>query len=171
MAPTSRSLARRVARLASADSARTVAEFGPGTGAITRELLAAMPADGRLWAFEVYPPFVEHLRATVDDPRLTVVAESAEALVELRQRERLPRFDAVVSAVPFSLMDRDQATRIVRAGAAALRPDGVFVALQYHPRYLAPLLRDEFRVVEREVHTWNIPPAILLRASRPRGAD
>jgi len=145
-----------------------MAEFGPGTGAITRELLAALPGDARLWAFEVYPPFVEHLRATIDDPRLTVVAESAEAIARLRERRRLPRFDAIVSALPFSLMEREQTTRILRAAADALAADGVFVALQYHPRYLAPLLRAEFGKVEREVHPWNIPPALLLRATQPR---
>ncbi len=168
VAPTSRGVARRIARLAGVEAGHLVAEFGPGTGAITRELLAALPADGRLWAFEVYPPFVDHLRATVDDPRFTLVAESAEAIAGLREREGLPGFDAVVSAVPFSLMDPAQTTEILRAAAEALRPGGVFVALQYHPRYLAPLLRAEFAVVAREVYPWNIPPALLLRATDPR---
>ncbi len=73
-----------------------------------------------------------------------------------------------MSAVPFSLMGPAHTTQILRAAARALRPDGVFVALQYHPRYLAPLLRAEFAVVEREVYPWNIPPAVLLRARDPR---
>ncbi len=151
------------------EAARTVAEFGPGTGAITRELLAALPDDGRLWAFEVYPPFVQHLRATIDDPRLIVVPESAEAIAEIRAAQGLPGFDAIVSAVPFSLMEPAQTTKILRAAARTLHPDGVLVALQYHPRYLAPLLRAEFTVVKREVYPWNIPPALLLRAHGPRG--
>ena len=167
VAPTSRGVARRMAQLAGVETGHLVAEFGPGTGAITRELLAALPADGRLWAFEVYRPFVDHLRATIDDPRLTLVAESAEAIAGLREREGLPGFDAVVSAVPFSLMDPAQTTQILRAAAEALRPGGVFVALQYRPRYLAPLLRAEFAVVAREVYLWNVPPAMLLRASGP----
>ncbi|MDP9363573.1 MAG: methyltransferase domain-containing protein [Chloroflexota bacterium] len=171
MAPTSRGLARRIAHLATAQPAHTIAEFGPGTGAITGELLSALPADGRLWAFEVHPPFVAHLRATIDDPRLTVVAESAQAIARLHEYQERPRFDAIVSAVPFSLMDPTHTTEILRAAAQALRPDGIFVALQYHPRYLAPLLRAEFAVVEREVYPWNIPPAMLLRAGNPLGVD
>ena len=170
LAPTSRGLARRIASLAGAESARVIAELGPGTGAITRELLAALPADGRLWAFEIYPPFVEHLRATINDRRCTVVAESAEAISALREREELPAFDAIVSAIPFSLIARRQTSQILRAAARVLRPDGIFVALQYHPRYLAPLLRAEFAVVERELYLWNVPPAMLLRARGPRQA-
>ncbi len=168
VAPTSRGVARRIARLADMETARTVAEFGPGTGAITRELLAALPGDGRLWAFEIYPAFISHLRATIDDPRLIVVPDSAEAIAEVRAAHGLPGFDAIVSAVPFSLMEPAQTTKILRAAARTLHPDGVFVALQYHPRYLAPLLRAEFAVVKREVYPWNIPPALLLRARGPR---
>ncbi len=168
VAPTSRGVARRIVRLAGAETAHLIAEFGPGTGVITQELLAALPADGRLWAFEVYQPFVEHLRATVDDGRLTLLAESAEGIAGLREREDLPGFDAVVSAIPFSLMDPAQTAEILRAAARALRPGGAFVALQYHPRYLTPLLRAEFAVVEREIYLWNVPPALLLRARDPR---
>lgn len=168
VAPTSRGVARRIARLAGLESARTVAEFGPGTGAITRELLAALPTEARLWAFEVYPPFVEHLRATFDDPRLVVLPESAQGIATLQKAQNLPPFDAVISALPFSLMSPDQATEILRAVARTLHPDGVFVALQYHPRYLAPLLRAEFTEIEREVYLWNLPPALLLRARGPR---
>jgi phospholipid N-methyltransferase len=168
VAPTSRRVARRIAGMSVGDESRVVAEFGPGTGAITRELLAALPAHARLWAFEVYPPFVQHLRSTIDDPRLTVVSESAEEIAQLRENQGLPRFDAIVSALPFSLMEREQTSTILRAAAGALAPDGIFVALQYHPRYLAPLLRTEFGKVERKIHPWNIPPALLLRATQPR---
>ena len=169
VAPTSRGLARRMAAMAGASEAYLIAEFGPGTGAITRELLAVLPADARLWAFEVYPPFVAHLQATMGDPRLTVLEESAEGITELRERKGLPGFDAVVSALPFSLMSPDQASRILRAAARALRPGGALVALQYHPRYLAPLLRAEFGTVEQEVYLWNVPPALLLRSRSPEG--
>ena len=164
MAPTSRGLARRMASLAGIDSAQIAAELGAGTGVVTRELLAALPADGRLWAFEIHPPFVEHLRATINDRRFTVVAESAAVIADFREREHLPAFDAIVSALPFSLMAPEQTAAILRAAGRVLGPDGRFVALQYHPRYLAPLLRAEFASVDREVYPWNIPPAVVLRA-------
>lgn len=170
VAPTSQGVARRIVALAGVESAGCVAEFGPGTGPITREILSALPPDGRLWAFEIYPPFVDHLRNTIVDRRCTVLAESAEGITALRDREGLPGFDAIVSAIPFSLLAPSDTTRILRAAASALRPGGIFVALQYHPRYLAPLLRAEFAVVERELYLWNIPPAILLRARDPRQA-
>lgn len=165
--PTSGGLARRMARLAGIDSAQIAAEFGAGTGVITRELLAALPTAGRLWAFEIHPPFVEHLRAAINDRRFAVVAESAAAIADFREREHLPAFDVIVSALPFSLIGPEQTRAILRAARRALRPDGRFVALQYHPRYLAPLLHAEFATVERKVYPWNIPPAVVLRARGP----
>lgn len=166
VAPTSRGVARRIARLAAVERAQRMVEFGAGTGAITSELLAAMPDDGRLWAYEIHPPFVQHLRAAVGDPRFNVLETSAEAIGELRDREAPDGFDAIVSSIPFSLIGPEQTPVILRAARKALRPGGRFVALQYHPRFLAPFLRDEFGRIEREVYPWNIPPATLLSARR-----
>jgi phospholipid N-methyltransferase len=167
IAPTSGYVARRMAALAGVAQARSVAELGPGTGAITQHLLAALPADGRLQAYEVFPQFVEHLRATIDDPRFTLVADSAETIVAASPAAGGAGFDAIVCSIPFSLLTPAQTTAILRASALALRPGGTFVALQYHPTYLAPLLRKVFRTVERHVAPWNIPPALLLRARDP----
>jgi phosphatidylethanolamine/phosphatidyl-N-methylethanolamine N-methyltransferase len=170
IAPTSTGLARRMAARAGAGRARAVAELGAGTGVITRELLRALPDDGRLWAFEIHPPFVEHLRATIDDPRLTVVAQSAATIGEVAAGAGLPGFDAVVSALPFSLFGAEQTAALVHAARLALRPGGRFVALQYRPTYLPPFLRAEFGSVAREIYPWNLPPALVLRARAPRAA-
>lgn len=168
VAPTSRGVARRMARLGRIRNARNVAEFGPGTGAITGSLLEALPADGRLWGYEVYEPFVEQLREDFDDPRMTVLSESAENVTRLRESGAPDGLDAIVSSIPFSLIGREQTAHILEQANAALRPGGLFVALQYHPRFLAPLMREAFPAMKREVYPWNIPPALLLTARTAR---
>jgi phosphatidylethanolamine/phosphatidyl-N-methylethanolamine N-methyltransferase len=168
VAPTSRGVARRMARLGDVQSARSIAEFGPGTGAITFSLLEALPADSRIWAFEVYTPFVEHLQREVTDPRFTLLERSAADIEDVRQREVPDGFDAVISSIPFSLIGPDTTRQILRAVARSLRPDGVFVALQYHPTFLRPFLLEEFAQVRRNPYLWNIPPTLLLTARGPR---
>lgn len=170
VSPTSRRVAGRMAALGRVAGARTVAEFGPGMGAITHELLATMPADARLWGFEVYQPFVQHLSETVTDPRFTLVAESAEMVTGVDTGMDEPGFDAIISSIPFSLIGPDLTGQIVDAVGKSLRPGAPFIALQYHPTYLMPYLREHFEEVRRHPCLWNFPPVILFRARNPRMA-
>lgn len=171
VAPTSAGVGRNIARLARVSEAQRVVEFGPGTGAITTQVLAALPADARLWAFEIYEPFLEKLRETIHDPRLTLIAQSAEQVRELRAVEASDGFDAIVCSIPFSLLPPAATSQILAAAAASLRPGGRFVALQYHPTYLPPILRQHFHQVRREWFPWNIPPTFLFTCSDPRSAS
>ena len=169
IAPTSTAVGRHMARLAGVAEARTVVELGAGTGAITAPVIEALPADARMWAYEIHDPFLAHLRERFDDPRVTFLNESAEAVRELRAREAPEGFDAIVCSIPFSLLPPVATDGILAAAAAALRPGGTFVALQYHPTYLVPLLRRHFGSVRREFHPFNLPPTLLINAREPRG--
>src|SRR3989338_19199 len=62
--------------------ARTVVEFGPGTGAITRALLDALPRQATLYSFEISPRFRDYLRQKLADPRLVVISAGAECVGE-----------------------------------------------------------------------------------------
>jgi phospholipid N-methyltransferase len=166
VAPTSRGVARKMASLGGVQYAKAIAELGPGTGAITRELLAALPPDGRMWAFEVYEPFARHLRETVHDARFTLLEQSAAEVPALRRREAPAGFDAVISSIPFSLIGPEGTREIVRGVAESLRPGGMFVALQYHPTYLRPYLLEAFEQVRRNPYAWNVPPWTLLLTAR-----
>ena len=165
--PSSLSLARRMARLAGVGQAHAVVELGAGTGAITRALLEALPADGRLWAFEIDAEFARTLRHRYRDPRLVVVERSAEQLRDVMAEAGVEALDAIVSALPFSLLGKELTRRLLDTSAHALRRGAPLVALQYHPWYLPPLLRERFGSVERHLWPWNVPPALLLRVRAP----
>ena len=171
VAPTRAGVGRNMARLGKVAEAKRVVEFGPGTGAITAQLLAALPSDGRLWAFEIYEPFLEKLRESIHDPRLTLLGQSAVAVRELRAVEAPEGFDAIICSIPFSLLPPAVTSGILAAAAESLRPGGLFVALQYHPTYLPPILRQHFQHVSREWFPWNIPPTLLLTARDPRNVS
>jgi phospholipid N-methyltransferase len=163
LTPTSASMSRRLARAAGADRRRAVAELGAGTGPVTAALLEQLPPDGRLWAFEINPEFARRLRGRFDDPRLTVVEASATEAPRIAREAGLAGFDAVVSAIPFAVLGTALSREILARAAAAMTPGAPFVAIQYRPDYLPPLLRERFGRVEREFHLWNLPPAFVMR--------
>jgi phosphatidylethanolamine/phosphatidyl-N-methylethanolamine N-methyltransferase len=165
--PTSASVSRAMADFADAPRRRAVAELGAGTGPITRALLDVMPPDGRLWAFEISSEFVEQLRTTINDPRLTVVPLSAVEAPRIAREAGLDGFDAVVSAIPFSLLGRDITRELLGQAIASMVPGAPFVAIQYHPTYLPPLMREQFGSFDRRFCLWNVPPAQLLRGHAP----
>lgn len=155
--PSSRFLVQRVLQAGEVESARVVVELGPGTGAVTHDLLERMPADGRLLALEVDPEFVEHLRREVDDPRLTVVHGPSTEIEAALERAGVDGADLVVSGIPFSTMSESEGRETLEAVHDALRPGGRFVAYQMRDavRHRArPILGEP----QSETVLLNLPP-------------
>ena len=159
--PTSRRTVRETLDLADLSSARLVAELGAGTGVYTRELLARLPSDARLIAFEVDPGLAARLARDLEDPRLEVVAESAETL---ESRAAAGAIDVIVSALPFTSLPPAVRRGVLDASMRALSPSGVMLILQYSPLMRSELERT-FGSVEQRISPMNIPPAFLFRCT------
>lgn len=161
--PSSRHLTRRL--LAGTDWAavRTAVEYGPGTGVVTRALLARMVPEARLYAFEISGDFVDYLRADIDDPRLVLVHASAETVRDVLAAADV-KADVAISSLPFSIMPMAVRTAIVAATAAVLAPGAAMVGYQYSTRWLRELRRSFGRVQLRfEPRNW--PPAFVFTAT------
>lgn len=161
--PSSRRLIERL--LGHTDWARisVAVEYGPGTGVVTRALLARLGPDARLYAFEIDESFVEYLRQTIDDPRLVVVAASAEGVAGILGSFGHGHCDIVVSSLPFSIMPIGVRSRIVQATASILGEGASFIGYQYSTRWLHEL-RHVFRRVTVEIEPRNWPPAFVFTA-------
>jgi phosphatidylethanolamine/phosphatidyl-N-methylethanolamine N-methyltransferase len=157
-----------MAALLGAEGLTNVAELGAGTGPVTRALLDAMPAEGRLWSFEIDPALAAGLRERFDDSRLTVVAESASEAPRIAREAGLDGFDGIVSAIPYTLLPRQTTLELLEAQRRALRPGAPLVLIQYRPEYIVPFLRRMFGRFERHFYLWNVPPGFLFRVRRPR---
>jgi phospholipid N-methyltransferase len=158
--PSSQPLVQRMLGGIDWTAAQTVVEFGPGTGVVTRAALARMRPDARLIAFELDPRFAAYLASSIDDPRLTVLPVSAEAVAA-----HVPDgCDVALSSLPFSIMPRDVRGGILAATAAILNPGGRFNAYQYSPALL-PELRAVFGDVAMRFEPRNWPPAFVFSAT------
>ena len=161
--PTSRRAVSDTLDLANVADAHLVVELGAGSGVYTRELLRRMGPDARLLAFEVDPQLAATLGAELDDPRLELVAASAEH-VEGHLHGAAP--DIVVSALPFTSLPAAVRGRVLDLSAAILTPRGVMLVLQYSP-FLRRDLGRRFRSVEQRISPLNVPPAFLFRCTGP----
>ncbi|HEX6289229.1 MAG TPA: methyltransferase domain-containing protein [Herpetosiphonaceae bacterium] len=167
IAPSSRWLVGAMLDEAGVDTAQVIAEFGPGTGVFTDEIIRRMQPDARLLVFEVHRPFFASLRERIRDPRVELIAESAAEVGQHLQRLGLQQIDCIVSGLPFTSLPRPVTHAILQATAAALRPGGVFVTYQYTP-VLRGLLRSYFPTARITRYVLrNIPPALVFVCRKP----
>ncbi len=167
--PSTSSVGRAMAGQLDYARVKVVAEYGPGTGVVTRELLRRLPADGRLIAIELSQSFADQLPAWMGDARLTVVQGSAEDVTDHLRTQGLERVDAVVSSLPFASMRTALRRSILARTHAVMQPGAQFVAMQYVPFAMLPLLREEFG--QAQIARWcpvNLPPLFVLTASDPQ---
>ena len=141
------------------DRARTVVEFGVGTGCVTREILRRLRPDARLISLEINPAFVAGC-TSVGDPRFTLVEGCATRLPEILRAQGVDKVDAVVSSLPLSLMDEAVVDRILDVAQDSLAPSGVFTQYQYslsnHARMTA-----RYGDVAVKFTLANVPPAFV----------
>jgi len=163
--PTSRRAVRDMLGMASFAEARQVAELGAGTGVYTREIVPRLRPDARLIAFEVDPRLASVLSTELDDPRVQVLAESAERLSE--RLDGAPA-DVIVSGLPFTSLPGEVGQRILDEARRALAPDGTLLVLQYSP-LVERELRRRFRNVRRRISPLNFPPAVLFACTEAIG--
>lgn len=163
--PSSRRLTQRLMAAIDWSSAKVIVEYGPGTGVVTRALLAHMAPEARLFAFETNGEFVGYLRRNITDPRLTVIDGSAETVAAVLAAAGFDHCDAAVSSLPFSIMPARVRLRIVAATAAALVPGAPLVGYQYSTRWVGELRR-AFAHVSIRFEPRNWPPAFVFTARR-----
>jgi phosphatidylethanolamine/phosphatidyl-N-methylethanolamine N-methyltransferase len=154
IAPSSRFLANAMA--ASLSPTDRVVEFGPGTGSLTRGILARGVRPENLTGFELDPTFVESLRNAF--PGITIHNTGAD-----RAHEHVaPGVDAVVSGLPLLSMPAPVVTAILSAAFAILKPGAPYIQFTYGPK---PPVADSILLplglkVERGPAVWlNLPPA------------
>jgi phospholipid N-methyltransferase len=158
--PSSRFLVRHMLNQVDWRSARVIVEYGPGVGTFTREILSRMRRDAVLVVFETNAEFVEHLRASIRDPRVRIIHGSATEVDKVLAGLGFMQADYIVSGLPFRIMPPEVRDSVLRATRDTLGPDGEFLLFQY-TRALEDPLEQFFGTVREEFEPLNIPPARL----------
>jgi phospholipid N-methyltransferase len=166
IAPSSVQLARLVAQHVSAGS--RVIELGPGTGVVTRELMARVGGSGAILAVDTDREFVERIRRAW--PEVDCVCASAETLPALAARRGWTDVDHIVCGLPFAVLPASTTTLIVEGVHQLLRHGGTFTTFQYaHTFKMRPAAAFRRQVTARlasqptsQLVVRNMPPALVL---------
>jgi phosphatidylserine decarboxylase len=132
--PTSIYAARAmVAEFARRRGPRAVLEVGPGTGAITAAIVEAMRPGDHLTLVELNEAFVTFLRRRFDtEPLFRRVRDQVTIIHgDVTQLDRGLRFDAIISAVPFTNLPPELIGAILDTYRAVLKPDGTLTYIEY----------------------------------------
>lgn len=160
--PSSRRLARAMVRSLGADTG-LVAELGPGTGNITREILARGVAPADLTLFELNPVFCHRLAAQF--PGVRIENRPAQDMAAIG----VENLGAIVSSLPLLSMPAALQHAILRACLAALAPHGRIIQFTYGPRPpLDPQVQHDLGLaVQRGPQVLlNMPPARVYSYTR-----
>ena len=181
LVPSSRYLANALLRPIDFRRACTIVELGPGTGAVTREILKRLRPDGKLLAIDINQTFISHLRMVSDDRRLIPLRGNATDLVPLLARHNVGPVDAVVSSLGLTGMDDTTRMFIMGQIGSCLVSDGIMTQYQYvhaYPGHLdiqklrfhrfneARFLRNFFGDVSVGRVFLNFPPALIFTCRR-----
>ena len=163
--PTSTIAARRMASVVNPDSGLPVLELGPGTGVITRAILARGVKPENLYSIEYSDDFVRHL--TAQFPGVNIIKGDAFDLDATLGDKRGMMFDSVVSGVPLLNFPVAQRIRYIEDLLGRIPPGRPIMQLTYGPLSPVPPGRGDYKVEHYDFVLRNIPPTQLWVYRRP----
>jgi phosphatidylethanolamine/phosphatidyl-N-methylethanolamine N-methyltransferase len=155
--PSSKMLARAMARYVDPHSDGPVVELGPGTGPVTAALVEAGVDPSRLVLVEFNPAFCRILRTRY--PSATLVQGDAYSMRRLLETLLLQPAAAVVSGLPLVTKPMRQRLRLIRDAFDLMLPGAPFVQFTYSVASPLPRRLSGFSVEASERIWMNIPPA------------
>lgn len=173
VAPSSRALALYMVETSQLALARTIVEFGPGTGAITEVILENAASNSIFLAIEINPEFATALRKKY--PALHIFEDSAANVQTHLNELSVNSCDCIISGLPWALFEEPLQTQILDAAWNVLAPGGRFVTFTYFfslwtrgGKRFRHLLNTRFNNhVELSPIIWqNFPPARVYCATK-----
>lgn len=170
--PSSNELAERIVEFANPDPNAVIAEYGPGTGVFTRQILKRLMPGQTFFAIEINEKFAAELRKSI--PELHLHVGCASNVLEYCRKEGRDHVDCVISGLPWAIFPDELQERILGAMVEVMPAGGTFVTFAYLQGLVMPAgrnfkrnLKRFFSVVENSGVIWkNFPPAMIYRCRR-----
>lgn len=142
-------------------NARCIAEYGPGTGCITNEILKRARKDAKILCFEINKKFCTYLRKNIGDKRLIIINDSAENVRKYLKKFNIAKMDYVVSGLPFTSLSLNKKHFIIKQTKNTLKDNGKFVLFQFFLNNFKKYIKNYFSRISIKFVPLNIPPCFV----------
>lgn len=155
--PTSSHTARKMVSVVNPESGLPVLELGPGTGVITRAILARGVSPERIWSVEYSTDFYGHLIEQF--PAVNFIHGDAFDLDKTLSHLPDQKFDAAVSGIPLLNFPMHMRVKLLESLLDRLPPGRPVVQFSYGP--VSPICArpDRYEILHLDFSVRNIPPA------------
>ena len=169
--PSSPALAREVVRSIDWDRVGVAVEYGPGLGAITREILTRI--DGKdFFAIELNEAYADRFRRSF--PGVPLYRGSVANVKSIAAEHGVEAIDCVISGLPWAIFSDSVQDELLDAMFQVLREGGQFATFAYMHGLALPAgrkfrekLARRFSRLERSPVVWrNTPPAVVYHGVR-----
>lgn len=155
--PTNKQAADLMASLIPKGSDLPILELGPGTGPITKAILASGIAPEKLISVEYNGEFCDHLRERY--PQVTFVHGDAFDLSNTLSDFAGQKFAAILSGLPLLNFAPDKRENFIEDGLKWLAPGAPFIQLCYGPLPPVKAKAGKFNAHPTKWVLSNVPPA------------
>lgn len=162
--PSSKTLVKKVSEKMDFSVPRVIAEFGPGEGCHTREIVRRMHPDSSLLLFELDPELAGHLEEQFEsNPRITVLNTDAAELSQELAKRNLTHCDYVVSGIPFSILEKEKKKQLLQRTFDVLAPEAHSAFIIYQVTNELVSHCRHFPRIESEYCLANLPPMFVTK--------
>jgi len=160
--PSSKYLAAKMVKNIDFENAACIAEYGPGTGVFTQEILRKRSPGTLVLLFEKNEIFCRLLEEKYGkNPNLHIINDSAENIGRYLSSHNLTHVDCIISGLPFASIPQEVSENILAQTKCHLKPGGLFVTFQY-TLFKKDFLMRFFPKIEIAREIRNIPPAYVF---------
>jgi phosphatidylserine decarboxylase len=162
--PSSRAVARAMTGpMRRRPAPRRILEVGAGTGPITASIVEQMQPGDHLDIYEINPKFTAFLSRRFDtEPRFhRVAAQTTIRTAGVESIERVPTYDIIISAIPFTAFPPQMVERFFETYRQILKPDGILTYIEFaFGRAILRMLakgneKERLKAVDRVVQRYN----------------
>ena len=155
--PSSPALARLVVRQVRSTPEQCVVELGPGTGPVTKALLASGVPTDRLFVVEIDADMCAYLRR--EFPNVNVIHGDATKLTQLLPPQWVGKVGTVISGIPMLPLPIDVQKALTQAAIDVMVPGGEI--LQYTYSLASPIKEKPLGLTGKRkgIAMMNFPPA------------